>query len=51
MNMHSVLMFLYERIAHIITPTHLCMIEVYYEHVWSKGVYVKGLVTCMYTHT
>ena len=51
MNMHSVYMFLYERLAHIVTPIHLCMNEMKYEHVWSKGVCAEGLLTYMYTHT
>ena len=42
-------MFLYEKIAHIVKPIKLCMIEVKYGHVCPKGVYVKG-ITYMYTH-
>ena len=51
MNMHSFLMCLYEMIAHIFTPIHLCLNEVNYEHVWPKGVYVKGLLEYTYTLT
>ena len=52
MNLHSVLVGLYERITHIVTPIHLCMNEVRYVHVWSKGVYVKVCShICIHTHT
>ena len=44
-------MCLYKRIVNIVTPIHLRIIEVNYEHVWSKGVYVKGLLTYLYIHT
>ena len=44
-------MCLYESISHIVTPIHLGMNDVKYEHVWPKGVYVKGLLTFMYIHT
>ena len=43
-------MCLDESIDHIVTTIHLWMKEVKYEHVWSKGVYVKGLLTYVYTH-
>ena len=51
MNMHSVQMCLYERIAHIVTPIHLCMNKVKYAHVLPKGVYVKVLLAYIYTLT
>ena len=43
-------MHLNERVAHICTPIHLCMNKVKYAHVLPKGVYVKVLLTYMYTH-
>ena len=36
--------------AHIVKPIPLCMNEGKYEHVWSKCVYVKGLLRYVYTY-
>lgn len=38
---------IYERTAHIVTRVQLCMKEMKYEHVWSKGVNAKDLLTYM----
>ena len=43
-------MCLYENIAHILTLVLLCMNEIKYEHMLSNRVYVKGLLTYVYTH-
>ena len=48
MNVHSALMYLYERIAHIVIPIDLCI------NIWkcvTLMCYVKGLLTYKYIHT
>ena len=44
-------MCLYERIALICTPIHLWLNKAKCEHVWSKNIYVKVLLTYLYEQT
>lgn len=44
-------MSLYEIIAHLVKPVYLLLNEEKHEHVWIKGVDMKGFHTFMYKNT